>query len=64
MPMTRRHFLQQGSAAAVALTTTPSLLADPLGLPIGCQTYPVRDLDQSGFCRDDEEPFRSGLSNH
>src|ERR1700722_20065914 len=42
MPMTRRRFLQQGAAAAVALTTTPSLLADPLGLPIGCQTYPVR----------------------
>jgi sugar phosphate isomerase/epimerase len=43
MPMNRRHFLQQGAAAAVALTTaTPSLLADPLGLPIGCQTYPVR----------------------
>jgi sugar phosphate isomerase/epimerase len=42
MPMTRRHFLQQGAAAAVALTAVPSLLADPLGLPIGCQTYPVR----------------------
>ncbi len=42
MPMTRRHFLQQAAAAAVALTTAPSLLADPLGLPIGCQTYPVR----------------------
>ncbi len=40
--MTRRHFLQRGAAAAVALTTAPSLLADPLGLPIGCQTYPVR----------------------
>jgi sugar phosphate isomerase/epimerase len=42
MPMTRRHFLQQAATAAVALTTAPSLLADPLGLPIGCQTYPVR----------------------
>ena len=42
MPMTRRHFLQQAAAAAVTLTTAPSLLADPLGLPIGCQTYPVR----------------------
>jgi sugar phosphate isomerase/epimerase len=41
MPVTRRHFLKQG-AAAVALSTVPSLLADPLGLPIGCQTYPVR----------------------
>jgi sugar phosphate isomerase/epimerase len=40
--MTRRHFLQRGAAAAVALIATPSLLADPLGLPIGCQTYPVR----------------------
>src|SRR6202041_4040402 len=39
---TRRHFLQRGAAAAVALSTTPSLRADPLGLPIGCQTYPVR----------------------
>ncbi len=42
MPMSRRSFLQQGAAAAVALTTAPSLFADPLGLPIGCQTYPVR----------------------
>ncbi|MGB8538023.1 MAG: sugar phosphate isomerase/epimerase [Acidobacteriaceae bacterium] len=42
MPMSRRHFLQQAAAAAVTLTTAPSLLADPLGLPIGCQTYPVR----------------------
>jgi sugar phosphate isomerase/epimerase len=42
MPMTRRHFLQQAGTAAIALTTAQSLLADPLGLPIGCQTYPVR----------------------
>jgi sugar phosphate isomerase/epimerase len=47
--MTRRHFLQQGAAAAVALSTTPSLLADPLGLPIGCQTYPVRASINSNF---------------
>ena len=40
MPMTRRIPLPSAgeAAAAVALTTTPSLLADPtLGLPIGCQ---------------------------
>src|SRR6201996_8513759 len=42
MPMTRRRFLQQAATAAAALTTAPGLLADPLGLPIGCQTYPVR----------------------
>ena len=49
MPITRRHFLQQGAAAAVALSTTSSLLADPLGLPIGCQTYPVRKTINSDF---------------
>ena len=49
MTITRRHFLQQGAAAAVALGTIPSLLADPLGLPIGCQTYPVRTSINSDF---------------
>jgi sugar phosphate isomerase/epimerase len=49
MPMNRRQFLQQGTAAAVALTAAPSLLADPLGLPIGCQTYPVRASINSNF---------------
>jgi sugar phosphate isomerase/epimerase len=48
MPMTRRQFLQQGAAAAVALAATPSL-ADPLGLPIGCQTYPVRTSINADF---------------
>ncbi len=47
--MTRRDFLQQGTAAAVALSASPSLLADPLGLPIGCQTYPVRSSINSDF---------------
>ena len=49
MPMTRRHFLQQAATAAVAVTTASSLLADPLGLPIGCQTYPVRHSINSSF---------------
>jgi sugar phosphate isomerase/epimerase len=41
MTSTRRQFLQQAATAA-ALTMAPALWADPLGLPIGCQTYPVR----------------------
>jgi sugar phosphate isomerase/epimerase len=49
MPMTRRSFLHHGTAAAVALTASPFLLADPLGLPIGCQTYPVRKNINSDF---------------
>ena len=38
--ISRRHFIGAGAAA---LTTVRALSADPLGLPIGCQTYPVRE---------------------
>jgi hypothetical protein len=48
MPMTRRYFLQQGAAAAVALTTVPSVFADPLGLPIGLPDLSCPRLHQSG----------------
>jgi len=44
MNLSRRHFLE-GAAAAAALP----LSADPLGLPIGCQTYPVRDAIGKDF---------------
>jgi sugar phosphate isomerase/epimerase len=40
--MNRRTFLRQGAAASALLTGTRYLSANPLGLPIGCQTYPVR----------------------
>jgi sugar phosphate isomerase/epimerase len=40
--VTRRHFL--GAAACL-----PLLQADPLGLPIGCQTYPVREAIGKDF---------------
>ena len=39
--MNRRVFLTAGAAAAL-LGGNQFVLADPLGLPIGCQTYPVR----------------------
>ena len=39
--MNRRTFLQHGAVALVAACSR-SLFADPLGLPLGCQTYPVR----------------------
>lgn len=38
--MTRRHLLRDAAATAIALA--PRLRANPLGLPIGCQTWPVR----------------------
>jgi sugar phosphate isomerase/epimerase len=40
--MNRRMFLMRGAAASALLTATRYLSANPLGLPIGCQTYPVR----------------------
>src|SRR5215475_8103242 len=44
MMVSRRAFL---GAGAMALT----LRADPLGLPIGCQTYPVREALGKDFDR-------------
>lgn len=41
MAMTRRTFLQL-AAATTAMTAANVSFANPLGLPIGCQTYPVR----------------------
>jgi sugar phosphate isomerase/epimerase len=42
-PTSRRNFLVNTTAAASALAASASLLrANPLGMPIGCQTYPVR----------------------
>ena len=43
--MNRREFLA-GTAAAL---TAAHVMADPLGLPIGCQTYPVRDAIGKDF---------------
>lgn len=38
-PVSRRHFL---AASGIGIAAA-ALHAEPLGLPIGCQTYPVRD---------------------
>lgn len=51
--ISRRRFLGRsvmGIAAAGYLTRgTADLRADPLGLPIGCQTWPVRDMIGKDF---------------
>jgi sugar phosphate isomerase/epimerase len=44
--MNRRGFLLSGAAAAI---TAARAGADPLGLPIGCQTYPLRDKIGTDF---------------
>ena len=47
--MNRRMFLMRGAAASGLLTGAPYLSANPLGLPIGCQTYPVRKSISTDF---------------
>jgi sugar phosphate isomerase/epimerase len=50
--ISRRHFLATGSVVA----TAGLLPANPLGLPIGSQTYPhrqrIKDGDFAGLCKD------------
>jgi sugar phosphate isomerase/epimerase len=41
--ISRRSFLHLGAAGAIGLAGVRYLRANPLGLPIGCQTWPVRE---------------------
>ena len=49
----RREFLKKGAVCAVAgevlLSDAGLVYGDPLGLPIGCQTWPVRDQIAKDF---------------
>ena len=45
----RRKFVVGGAASSAALIGTRYLSANPLGLPIGCQTYPVRKSISKDF---------------
>jgi sugar phosphate isomerase/epimerase len=51
--ISRRYFFRRvavnTAAAAVASSAGPILAADPLGLSIGCQTYPVRSMIAQDF---------------
>ncbi|UWZ84881.1 sugar phosphate isomerase/epimerase family protein [Occallatibacter riparius] len=47
--ISRRTFLQTAAASAAILPFARSANADPLGLPIGCQTWPVRQLIAKDF---------------
>ncbi len=55
----REFFRRTGAGVAVAgclATSAPKLLANPLGMPIGSQTYPhrqrIKDGDLAGLCKD------------
>ncbi len=63
--VTRRQFLARAGAGAVAglaITRGARLLADPLGLPIGSQTYPVRArIAQGQFADVLKDMFAAGI---
>lgn len=43
-PVTRRNFLKTGITSVAAAGFLSKLHANPLGMPIGCQTWPVREM--------------------
>jgi len=50
--ISRREFLRDAAVLAAAsgfLSVVPRLAANPLGLPIGCQTWPVRKMIAKNF---------------
>ena len=51
--ISRRDFCRSAAgyaaAAGLALAGAPELRANPLGLPIGCQTWPVREMIAKDF---------------
>ena len=49
LPPSRRELLANAFAGALLLEGGLELYANPLGLPIGCQTYPVRRLIAEDF---------------
>ena len=47
--ISRREFVKSAGAAALLFSDALDLRANPLGLPIGCQTWPVRDMIAKDF---------------
>jgi sugar phosphate isomerase/epimerase len=47
--LSRRELLKNSVAAALVSTGALEIFANPLGMPIGCQTYPVRKMIATDF---------------
>src|ERR1700719_1646872 len=45
----RRDFLRDAALTGIVCASARTLSANPLGLPIGCQTYPVRKMIGEDF---------------
>lgn len=47
--LSRREFVKAASASAALMAAGGVMRANPLGLPIGCQTWPVREIIAKDF---------------
>jgi sugar phosphate isomerase/epimerase len=47
--ISRREFVKNAAVAALVCSDALDLRANPLGLPIGCQTWPVREMIAKDF---------------
>jgi sugar phosphate isomerase/epimerase len=48
-PLSRRELFRSATAAASLSMSALTLRANPLGMPLGCQTYPVRKMIEADF---------------
>lgn len=63
MPISRREFFSSAAAAGVLSAGAREVLANPLGLPIGCQTYPVRKMIAQDFPGTIKQLAAAGFQN-
>src|SRR5437764_14335871 len=66
MSTSRRQFLKTatcGAAAGFLSASALKLNADPLGLPIGCQTWPVRQMIAKDFPGTIKQLAAAGFQN-
>ena len=62
--ISRRDFFGNSAAAALLSACALELKANPLGLPIGCQTWPVQKLIAQDFPGHDQATCRGGIQDH
>lgn len=67
MSISRREFVKNAAAGAIAggllVSHLPEMRANPLGLPIGCQTWPVREMIAKDFPATIKELAQAGFQS-
>jgi len=63
MPISRREFFSNAAAGGALSAGVRELRANPLGLPLGCQTYPVRKMIAQDFPGTIKQLAAAGFQN-